>query len=96
MTPAARVAADIDAMLLHALMDQTPIPGYGVDGLVAYIAARHPTVPRDRIETVLPGLLAAHVARARAAGDVYLREIELVLAELRRRPAARGRVSEPE
>jgi hypothetical protein len=29
MTPAARVAADIDAILLHALMDQVPIPGYG-------------------------------------------------------------------
>jgi hypothetical protein len=27
MTPTARVAADIDAMLLHALMDQVPIPG---------------------------------------------------------------------
>jgi hypothetical protein len=28
MTPAARVAADIDAMLLLVLMDHTPIPGY--------------------------------------------------------------------
>jgi hypothetical protein len=29
MTPTARVAADIDAILLHALIDETPIPGYG-------------------------------------------------------------------
>jgi hypothetical protein len=28
MTPAARVAADIDAMLLLVFMDHTPIPGY--------------------------------------------------------------------
>ena len=88
MTLAARVAAAIDAMLLHALMDHTPIPGYGVDGLVASIAERHPTVPRDLIETVLPGILAAHVARARAAGEIYLRETELALAERRRRQAA--------
>jgi hypothetical protein len=96
MTPAARVATDIDGMLLRALMDQTPIPRYRVDGLVAYVTARHPTVPRDLIETVLPGILAAHVARARAAGDVYLQETELLLAELRRRQAARSDVSEPE
>jgi hypothetical protein len=68
MTPTASVAADIDAILLHALIDQTPIPGYGVDGLVAYITARHPTVPRALIETVLPGILAAHITRALSTG----------------------------
>jgi hypothetical protein len=46
MTSTARVAANIDATLLEALMTQAPIPGDGVDGLVTYIAARHPTVPR--------------------------------------------------
>ena len=88
MTPAARVAADIDATLLHALIDQTPIPGYGADGRKFSSAERHPPVPRDLIEAVLPGILAAHIARARAAGDVYVRETKLVLAELRRRQAA--------
>jgi hypothetical protein len=66
----------------------TPIPGVGVDGLVAYLAALHPTVPVALIESVLPGVLEAHVPRARAAGDVYLQETELVLADLRRRQAA--------
>jgi hypothetical protein len=96
MTLATRVTADIDAILLDALVTHTPIPGVGVDGLVAYLAALHPTVPVALIESVLPGILEAHARRARAAGDVYLQETELVLAELRRRQVARGRVSQPE
>jgi hypothetical protein len=88
MTLAARVIAEIDAWLLGALVTHTPIAGDGVDDLVTYIAARHPTVPRDLIETVLPGILAAHVVRARAGGDLYLQETELVFADLRRRQAA--------
>jgi hypothetical protein len=88
MTLAARVIAEIDALLLDALVTHTPIPGDGVDDLVTYIAARHPVVPVILIESVLPGILEAHARRARAAGDVYLQETELVLADLRRRQAA--------
>jgi hypothetical protein len=88
MTLAVRVIAAIDALLLDALVTHTPIPGDGVDGLVTNIAARHPMVPVTLIESVLPGILEAHARRARAAGDVYLQETELVLADLRRRQAA--------
>jgi hypothetical protein len=87
MTPTARVAADIEAMLLGALMTQTPIPGDRVDGLVAYIATNHATVPRAIIESLLPPILEAHAVRARVAGDVYLEETNLLIAELRRRMA---------
>jgi hypothetical protein len=90
------VTAEIDAQLLDALVTHTPIPGDGVDGLVAYLAELHPMVPVALIESVLPRILEAHVRRARAAGDVYLQETELVLADLRRRQVARGRVSQPE
>jgi hypothetical protein len=65
MTLAARVAAEIDALLLDALVTHTPIPGVGVDGLVEYLAALHPTVPVALIESILPGILEAHVRRAR-------------------------------
>jgi hypothetical protein len=88
MTLAAHVTAEIDALLLDALVTHTPIPGDGVDGLLAYLAALHPTVPVALIESILPGILEAHVRRARAAGDVYFQETELVLADLRRRQAA--------
>ena len=88
MTLAARVTAEIDALLLDALVTHTPIPGDGVDDLVAYLAALHPMAPVVLIESVLPGILEAHIRRARAAGDVYLEETELVLADLRRRQAA--------
>jgi hypothetical protein len=93
MTPTARVAADIETILLEAVMTQTPIPGDGVDGLVAYIAACHPTVPLALIESLLPPILEAHAVRARAAGDVYLEETNLLIAELRARLA---RAREPE
>jgi hypothetical protein len=69
MTLAARVTAEIDALLLDALVTHTPIPGVGVDGLVAYLAALHPTVPVALIESVLLAILEAHVRCARAAGD---------------------------
>jgi hypothetical protein len=90
MTLAAHVTAEIDALLLDALVTHTPIPGDGVDGLLAYLAALHPTVPVALIESILPGILEAHVRRARAAGDVYFQETELVLADLRRRQAPHG------
>jgi hypothetical protein len=90
MTAAARVSVEIDALLLDALVTHTPIPGVGVDGLVAYLAALHPTVPVALIEEVLPAILEVHAQRARAAGDVSLQETELVLADLRRRQAAHG------
>jgi hypothetical protein len=89
MTLAARVTAEIDAQLLDALVTHAPIPGDGIDGLLAYLAPRHPTVPVALIESVLPGILDAHARRARAAGDVYLQETELVIADLRRRQVAR-------
>jgi hypothetical protein len=96
MTLRARVTAEIDALLLDPLVTQTPIPGVGVDGLVAYLAALHPTVPVTLIESVLPEILEAHARRARAAGDVYLQETELVLADLRRHQVTCGRESAPE
>jgi hypothetical protein len=55
MTPAARVTAEIDALLLDTLVTQTPIPGVGVDGLVGYLAPLHPTVAGVLIESVLRG-----------------------------------------
>jgi hypothetical protein len=85
MTLAARVTAEIDALLLDMLVSHTPIPGDRVDGLVAYFCDLHPTVPVALIEEVLPAILEGHARRARAAGDVYLQETELVLADLRRR-----------
>ena len=45
-----RVTAEIDAQLLDALVTHTPIPGDGIDGLLAYLAARHPTVSVALIE----------------------------------------------
>jgi hypothetical protein len=55
MTLAARVTAEIDALLVDALVMHTPIPGDGVDGLLAYLAALHPTVPVALIESVSRG-----------------------------------------
>jgi hypothetical protein len=50
MTLAARVTAEINALLLDALVTHAPIPGVGVGSLVAYLAALHPTVPVALIE----------------------------------------------
>ena len=94
MTLAARVIAEIDALLLDALVTHTPIPGDG--GRRPGGAPRRATSDGagSLIEKVLPAILEAHARRARAAGDVYLQETELVLADLRRRQARVTRTSD--